>query len=50
MIVLVIIMISSCYIWFKMGYGKGYSDGVDKMFRMFDEEIEQAVREENGSK
>ena len=34
------------YVWYQIGYSKGYSDGVDKMFRMFDEAIEEAVKDD----
>jgi hypothetical protein len=43
-IVIVISLISSYYILFKLGYRKGYSDGIDEIVQSLDETIERMVK------
>lgn len=45
-IVVVIAFISSCYIWFNIGYRKGRSDGIDEVLQTFDETMERMVKDD----
>lgn len=42
-IVLVVAYILSIYQWYKIGWKKGYAEGVEKTFKAFEEVMEREV-------